>query len=114
MSPGRERRDASEEGNQPLSQYLQYREYLSHMALLASPQSLTQGGRGISLTKRDNDGTGDAVCHDHGEDTHHPGVSSPKLELIGLVLQEGAETHQHDPRSSAGAYNTPSCTHSIG
>lgn len=43
------------------------------------------------LTKRDNDGAGDAVRHDHREDAHHPGVSCPKLELIGLVLQ----THNH-------------------
>lgn len=38
------------------------------------------------LTKRDDDWASDAVGHDHGEDTHHPGVGGPKLELIGLVL----------------------------
>lgn len=49
-------------------------------------------------TKRDDDGAGDAVCHDHSEDTHHPSISSPKLELIGLVLQEGMESHQQEHR----------------
>lgn len=38
------------------------------------------------LTKRDDDWAGDAVGHNHGEDTHHPGISCPELELIGLVL----------------------------
>lgn len=38
------------------------------------------------LTERDDDWAGDAVGHDHGEDTHHPGVGCPELELIGLVL----------------------------
>lgn len=85
-------------GHQPLCKA--EREYLPHISLLASPPSLTQGGRGASLTKRDDDGAGDAVCHDYSEDTHHPRVSSPKLELVGLVLQEGMETHQQeDPES---------------
>lgn len=38
------------------------------------------------LTKRNDDWAGDAVGHNHGEDTHHPGVCCPELELIGLVL----------------------------
>ena len=40
----------------------------------------------VALTKRDDDWAGDAVGHNHSEDTHHPGISCPKLELIGLVL----------------------------
>lgn len=38
------------------------------------------------LTKRDNDWAGDAVGHNHGENAHHPGISCPELELVGLVL----------------------------
>lgn len=49
-------------------------------------------GKGLSLTKGDNDGAGDAVGHDHSEYTHHPRISSPKLELVGLVLQGRSET----------------------
>lgn len=46
------------------------------------------GVAAIKLTKRDNNGAGDTVGHNNSEDTHHPGVSCPKLELIGLVLQK--------------------------
>lgn len=99
--PWKKGRDASRAENQRLSQCLwptgnSPTPHPSCLPYLCFPQHLTQGGRGVSLTKRDNDGTGDAVCHDHSEDTHHPRVSSPKLELVSLVLQEGTET-QHNP-----------------
>lgn len=38
------------------------------------------------LTKRHNDGAGDAVGHDDGEDAQHPRVHGSKLVLEGLVL----------------------------
>lgn len=40
------------------------------------------------LTKGNNDGTGDTVGHNDSKDTHHPGISSPKLEFIGLMLKD--------------------------
>lgn len=46
----------------------------------------------IKLTKRDNNGAGDTVGHNNSEDAHHPGISCPKLELIGLVLQRHKDT----------------------
>ena len=45
-----------------------------------------KGWQLVALTERDDDGAGDAVGHDHGEDAHHPGVGSTELELKGLVL----------------------------
>lgn len=42
----------------------------------------------VKLTKGDNNGAGDAVRHNDSEDAHHPSVSRPKLELVGLVLQK--------------------------
>lgn len=41
----------------------------------------------VKLTEGDNNGAGDTVRHNNSEDTHHPGIRCPKLELIGLVLQ---------------------------
>lgn len=42
----------------------------------------------MELTEGDDDWAGDAVGHDHSEDTHHPGIGCSELELIGLVLWE--------------------------
>lgn len=98
MRPGRRGKQPDEWG---ISLFARLRGTISPTsAFLPSPPSLAQGGRGVSLTKRDNDGAGDAVCHDYSEDTHHPGISSPKLELVGLVLQGEMESHeQENPES---------------
>lgn len=50
------------------------------------------GREAIKLTERDNNGASDTVGHNNSEDTHHPGISCPKLELIGLVLQRHKDT----------------------
>lgn len=42
------------------------------------------------LTKRDDDGAGDAVRHHHAEDVQHPRVLPPVLEIRGLVLGQKA------------------------
>ena len=41
------------------------------------------------LTKWHNDGAGDAVGHDDGEDAQHPRIHGSKLVLEGLVLGGG-------------------------
>lgn len=45
----------------------------------------------MSLTKGDDDGAGDAVGHDDGEDAAGPGVLQPKLELVGLALRHNQQ-----------------------
>lgn len=40
------------------------------------------------LTKGDNNGTGDAICHDNGKNATGPGILQSKLELVSLVLEE--------------------------
>lgn len=45
----------------------------------------------IIPTKGNNDGARDAVSHNHSEDTHHPGISSSKLEFISLMLKNKTE-----------------------
>lgn len=38
-------------------------------------------------TEGHDDGAGDTVGHDHGENVHQPGIGRPELELIGLMLE---------------------------
>lgn len=49
----------------------------------------TRGPAPGPLTERHDDGAGDAVGHDDGEDTEHPRVHGSKLVLEGLVLGGG-------------------------
>ena len=46
------------------------------------------------LTKGHYNGTGDAVGHTDGNDTHGPRILQTKLELIGLALQVERESER--------------------
>lgn len=55
----------------------------------------------IIPTKGNNDGARDAVSHNHSEDTHHPGISSSKLEFISLMLKKKTEfLSAHEKKNS--------------
>lgn len=63
---------------------------LAHVCLSHSnviKMFICKSSNGAGLTKRGNNRTNDAVGHHNSEDTHHPGISCPEMELTGLVLR---------------------------